>query len=356
MPSNMKKVMAFFAVLLISQNQFSVFGQDPQLSQFYAAPLLISPAFAGIDGSSRVNFNHRNQWPNLSANYQFSAVSADFSLNQYNMGLGLLVTNDVQFSNLRTTNLGLQYAYHLNLSEDQSLSFGLQGSFVSRGLSNTNLIFGDQLNNYLSTSAIGSTLDPINNTLLPNKSYLDLTAGVILNRGNTWVGLTVAHLNTPNKSLVLGSEDNLPMNFSLQVGTKIMLEDSYYEVNTNGSRNNEKSFSPVLHFKNQGMFRQLDLGAYFTFAPLVIGAWYRGVPIEKSAAGTAGNRESVVVLLGYRKDHFSIGYSYDLTISKLGLPSGGSHELSMAYLFDLNSSGIKKTYQRFKRNLSCPKF
>ena len=112
----------------------------------------------------------------------------------------------------------------------------------------------------------------------------------------------------------------------------------------------------MLHFKNQGMFRQLDLGAYFTLAPLVIGTWYRGVPIEKSASGTGGNRESVVVLLGYRKDHFSIGYSYDLTISKLGLPSGGSHELSLAYLFDLNSSSIQKTYQKFKRNLSCPKF
>ncbi|MHA8065444.1 PorP/SprF family type IX secretion system membrane protein [Aquirufa sp. ROCK2-A2] len=352
----MKKVFSFFLVLLISQNQQTVFGQDPQLSQFYAAPLLISPAFAGINGISKINFNHRNQWPNLSANYQFSAISADISLNKYNMGLGFLVTNDVQFANLRTTNIGMQYAYHLNVSEDQSISFGLQGSFVTRGLSNANLIFGDQLNTYLSTGSIASTIDPVNNILLPNIGYLDLTAGALINRGNSWVGLSVAHLNTPNKSLVQGSEDRLSMNFSLQVGTKIMLEDSYYEMNTNGSRNNEKSISPVLHFKKQGMFNQLDLGAYLTIAPLVIGTWYRGVPIQKSADGTSGNRESLVALLGYRKDNFSIGYSYDVTISKLGMPSGGSHELSMAYLFNFGQSSIQKTYQKFKRNLSCPKF
>ncbi len=352
----MKRVITFWLVLLISQIQFSVFGQDPQLSQFYAAPLLISPAFAGINGTSKVNFNHRNQWPNLSANYQFSAISADISLNKYNTGIGLVISNDVQFSNLRTTNVALQYAYHLNLAEDQSLSFGLQGAYVNRGLSNSSLVFGDQLNTYLSSGSIGSTLDPVNTTLLPNKSYLDLTAGLLFNRGNTWVGLSVAHLNTPNKSLVHGTEDLLPMNFSLQVGTKIMLEDSYYEMNSNASRNNEKSFSPVLHFKKQGVFDQLDLGAYLTLSPMVLGAWYRGVPIQKSVDGTSGTRESVVALLGYRKDNFSVGYSYDITISKLGMPSGGSHELSLAYLFDLNNASLRNTYQKFKRNLSCPKF
>jgi hypothetical protein len=88
----------------------------------------------------------------------------------------------------------------------------------------------------------------------------------------------------------------------------------------------------------------------------VLGAWYRGVPIQKSVDGTSGTRESVVALLGYRKDNFSVGYSYDITISKLGMPSGGSHELSLAYLFDLNNASLRNTYQKFKRNLSCPKF
>jgi hypothetical protein len=87
-----------------------------------------------------------------------------------------------------------------------------------------------------------------------------------------------------------------------------------------------------------------------------LGAWYRGIPIQKTKEGFSGTRESVVALIGYRKDSFSIGYSYDLTISKLGLPSGGSHELSIAYLFELNNSNIRSTYQKFKRNLSCPKF
>jgi hypothetical protein len=69
----------------------------------------------------------------------------------------------------------------------------------------------------------------------------------------------------------------------------------------------------------------------------------------------ASAREAFVALLGYRQDNFSIGYSYDMTISNLGLPSGGAHEISIAYLFDLDIS-IKKPYLKIKRSLSCPKF
>ena len=67
------------------------------------------------------------------------------------------------------------------------------------------------------------------------------------------------------------------------------------------------------------------------------------------------NRESLVMLMGYKQDNFSIGYSYDLTLSKLGPSAGGAHELSIAYLLDFDFS-LKKPFVKWKRNLSCPKF
>lgn len=43
----------------------SASAQGPQFSQFYAAPLTLSPSFAGSTHGSRMVMNYRNQWPSL---------------------------------------------------------------------------------------------------------------------------------------------------------------------------------------------------------------------------------------------------------------------------------------------------
>ena len=350
----MRKIALIFSCLCtLTLSPWVVRGQDPTLSQFYAAPLLISPAFAGVNEISKVNFNHRNQWPNLAANYQYSALTADISVASINSGFGFIATTDKQFSNLKTTSLGLQYAYHLTLAPESSVSFGMEGAYVNKAIDYSNLIFGDQVSSLVSGGSLGTSTDPILSQFKPNANYVDLSAGALFNLKNTWLGLSAHHLNAPNKSLINGTTDILQTRYSLQLGTKIAFEDSYYEQNSVSERNREKSISPVMHYKHQGTFDQMDLGAYLTLSPLVIGAWYRGIPLKSN--NKSSTRESFVALLGYRQDNFSIGYSYDLTVSNLGLPSGGAHEISIAYLFDLDMS-IKRPYLKIKRNLSCPKF
>ncbi len=351
----MKKSLAIFVFrLLCVCLPFLGRAQDPQLSQFYAAPLLISPAFAGINSTSKVNFNYRNQWPNLEANYQFTSFSADLSLGKINSGIGIIATTDKQFANLKTTSLGLQYAYHIDLSPDQTLSFGMQGNYVNRGLDMSSLIAGDQISNLLSSGSLGASNDPLLSNMNSQRSYMDLSIGGLLNTRNYWVGFSAHHLNQPNKSMISSTEEILATKFSVQLGTKIILQDNYYEADSYQELNNEKSISPVIHYKQQGDFQQLDMGAYLTWSPMVIGLWYRGIPIAKSKAGNP-TRESMVALVGYKQDNFSIGYSYDLTLSSLGPAAGGAHELSIAYLFDFDFS-LKKPFVKWKRNLSCPKF
>ena len=361
----MRKIVGIFScLLLIFVGLAEVHGQDPQLSQFYAAPQLISPAFAGVQGTSKINFNHRSQWPNLDAKYQYSAVSGDISLGALSSGFGFYASSDKQFANLETTSFGLQYAYHINLNEESSLSLGMEGAYVNRGLNTSSLIFGDQVNSFLSSGNFGSSTDPVLQRIVPNKQYLDLSTGALFSTRNTWVGVSVHHLNAPNKSFVntmrdpanplpYVSEDFLAPKYSLQIGTKIDFESAYLEENEYSERNNEKSLSPVLHYKRQGNFDQMDAGAYLTFAPMVFGAWYRGIPIQKS--GMSNGRESLVFLVGYRQDSFSIGYSYDMTTSNLGFSTGGAHEISIAYLFDWDMS-FKKPFIKWKRTTACPKF
>ncbi len=353
----MKKVLQILScIFAFAQSPLATYAQDPQLSQFYAAPLLISPAFAGINNTSKINFIHRNQWPNLMASYKYSAVTAEIALPLQDAGIGLIMSNDIQFSNLRTTTFAAQYAYHVVASENQHLSFGIQAGYVNKGLDLTNLVWESQLKGILTGAGAGTSTDPIISQLIPNKQYLDLGTGFLLNSNNSWFGFNVDHINQPDKSMFNGSSNILPMKFTAILGTKITLGNQF-EYLDGENPHKEKSFSPVIHFKKQGPYSQLDIGAYFTYAPLIAGVWYRGIPVIKNVNGNFGSSESLVFLLGYRKDNFSVGYSYDATISSLGPASGGAHEISLAYNFEFFGDAGRALRKRlFKRGMACPKF
>jgi hypothetical protein len=82
----------------------------------------------------------------------------------------------------------------------------------------------------------------------------------------------------------------------------------------------------------------LNLGTYVKHGALTVGTWFR-------------NRDAFILTTGITTNLFKIGYSYDITVSKLnnGI-SGGSHELSMG--INLN---CKTPPPKFK-TISCPSF
>ncbi|MGZ3885417.1 MAG: type IX secretion system membrane protein PorP/SprF, partial [Bacteroidia bacterium] len=65
------------------------------------------------------------------------------------------------------------------------------------------------------------------------------------------------------------------------------------------------------------------------------------------------NNESIAVLIGFEipNKNLRVGYSYDLTISKLTINNtAGSHEVSLVY------EVAKKKKRNRKVLVSCPKF
>jgi type IX secretion system PorP/SprF family membrane protein len=266
------------------------------------------------------------------------------------------MTSDKQFMNLQTTQLGLQYGHHIDLGEDIRLSAGIQTDLYMRSLDASQFLFADQFRSinygFISSSNDVFFQDNVANTTIKRSNFVDFSSGALLNLRNSWIGLTAHHINRPDKSIFNGTDDPLNTKFGIQMGTKIIFEDPYLNRTTsNPWANKEVSISPVVHYKKQGKFDQLDMGAYLTVSPLVAGVWYRGIPISK----TNYNRESLIFLLGYRLDSFSVGYSFDMTISKLGSSAGGAHELSIAYLLDLDLSRSKRT-KLLNSKLACPKF
>jgi len=340
-----KRILPLMIMTLICLKGWS---QDPQFSQFYANPLYLNPALAGGALAPRLTANYRNQWPALSANFVTASFGADVFLPNYNSGIGVQVTTDSQgLGNLKATDVALQYSYQINLNDVTSLRLGIQGGFASRSLDYYGLTFGDQFNNG------GFTGNPSTDPFAqggPNVSYADFSTGMMVYSDWYWLGLAAHHINRPNQAFS-GTEARLPVKASLQAGLRIPFAGYTFLGN---EIDKEKSISPAILYKKQGKYDQLDIGLYVTIEPLVLGMWYRGIPFKKYEP-SINNHESLVFLAGFRQDKFSIGYSYDLTISTLGAGSGGAHEISLSYIFEPLTPKPRRS-RSSKHQLSCPKF
>lgn len=338
-----------FALLGLLLSRFAL-AQDPQFTQFYAAPLYLNPAFAGSALAPRITANYRNQWPAIT-NYVTTMVGLDHYFDKINSGVGLLLQSDNQGQGrIQSTDIGLQYSYQFQVSESSFVRLGLQGSYVNRNVNYFGLTFGDQFTNQGFIN--GSTsVDPILQGGSPTNKYLDFSTGGLVYSDWYWVGAAVHHINRPSQAFFVGDQSRLPSKFSVQAGLRIPL-GSFSGLGDDADR--EISFSPVILYKQQGKYSQLDLGAYLTYAPLTFGVYYRGIPFKKYNQ-TINNHDALAGLIGYRMDRFSIGYSYDLTISTLGFASGGSHELSLSYIFE-KPEGRRSGVRRRDKKLPCPKF
>ncbi|WP_316929195.1 PorP/SprF family type IX secretion system membrane protein [Nitritalea halalkaliphila] len=108
----------FFFLMCCAFGVRQTYAQDPQYSQYYAAPLFLNPAFTGAEQVTRIGFNYRNQWPGLDASFTTFSAYIDGYLDDYNSGIGLMFMQDTEgFVNLRSTSVGAFYAYELRLGE-----------------------------------------------------------------------------------------------------------------------------------------------------------------------------------------------------------------------------------------------
>lgn len=335
----------FVFIQLISMGKLK--AQDPQFSQFYAAPLYINPAFTGASGYTRLGVNYRNQWPNLQSSFKTFSFYMDHYLYRANSGIGMIVTTDKEGSlGLRSTSIGASYAYQLKINDNLVFRPGVQYSYFNRS-SGYGLIFSNQIDPV--TGAIDPTVtDPsvVDKDLVAN--FGDISVGGILYSRTLFLGAAIQHLTEPNQSLIDGISP-LPQRLTIHGGIKFNLgrgplrKDLTYTYA-------ERSITPVFQYKTQGNFSQLDIGAYVHLEPINLGVHYRGLPFKQFE--NFPNNEAIIFSLGVTTNNFNIGYSFDYTISELGIEAGGAHEFSMSYFLDFNKP-VKVPRDRWR--IPCPK-
>lgn len=356
-PTWMYRHFLFFCVLMLIC-EGAVTAQDPQFSQFYAAPLYLNPAMAGSSGQARAGINYRNQWPAIDANFTTTSAYFDYYIADKKTGVGLLLNQDREgLAGLTSFELGLQYSYELQLTKDIGFRPGFQVAMYNRSVNFDKLTFGDQYDPSTGDFISATTAEQFNTDF--KKTFVDLSFGGLLFTERAWLGLAAFHLNQPNQSII-DEESKLPIKYSLHGGMKFMMHPGVVGSGVY-ARSAERSVSPAFQYRHQGEFDQLDLGMYFTLEPLVLGTWYRGVPFKHLDGET--NNESIVLLIGFTRiggrstngtrDGLTIGYSYDYTISKLGSASGGAHEFSLVYTWPMRNP---RKPPPDKMIIPCPEF
>jgi len=264
--------------------------------------------------------NYRNQWPNMSGTYVTYSASYDQHIDAISGGLGLIVTQDDQGrGTLKTTSASLIYSYNRPITREFSVKMALQGGFFQKNLDRNKLNFGDMIDPR--RGFVWNT-----NELIPsqNKTNLDFSAGILGYSKRYFFGFAANHISQPDEGLLGPSK--LPVKFTGHAGAMFTL-----------SKDNDTYISPNVLFQQQQNFSQLNLGVYFVKGSFVGGLWYR-------------NQDAFVVLLGLQTDHFKVGYSYDITTSRLASNTAGSHEVSLQIQFACKPA--KKKY----RTISCPSF
>ncbi|SHF21971.1 type IX secretion system membrane protein, PorP/SprF family [Mariniphaga anaerophila] len=290
----------------------TIWAQDPGFSQFYANPLYLNPAFAGTTELPRLGLNYRNQWPQKGATFITYSVSYDKGIKNSNAGLGFQAMRDQELNNvINSQSASVLYSHHLKLGFESFMTLGLQGGFTLKQFNIHNLVFPsgiDQLSGEISEYVAAGYSDG-------NKLYPDFAVGAMGQHGEFFWGAAAHHLTRPNESIIRGDQKGeIPIKATVHAGARLRRLH-------HGLLSRVFTLSPNILYQQQGNFKQLNLGIYMIEKSFLFGGWYRNnIDIRPDA---------IIALAGFAKEKFQIGYSFDLTLSKMSNYSYGSHEISL---------------------------
>lgn len=313
----MRSCQYFKFLLFIALFPWPIFGhaQDFQFSQYFASPSYLNPAMTAPEPFFQARLQQRVQWLGGGTSYMTSLASASAYIDTANSAIGGYVLYDNQGLNrLSVSQATLNYTYILPLSKGLFFRPGVSISGAYRGIDPSGLRSAPQFDED------GFNGQP--NGLRPNRGFhADLGIGFLLYSPRFWVSTSFQHVTSPNVSLQEGGTYNLETLTSAHAGYRIPIV-----------RGGDGVLMPAVNYSRQGNIQQLDGGGFFKMNDMLLGAWYRGLPLVEDAAQQPLN-QAVVLLAGVNiSSKFSVSYSYDIPIgSSSDLNAGGAHEISIRF-------------------------
>ena len=281
---------------------------DAQMTQYMFNVEGYNPAAIGDQELLRVVGMQRLQWIGLrnapkTTDFTFSAP---FKIKRTSHAVGVHFQNDM-FGLFVNQRLGFTYAYKQRLG-DGFLSIGTSVGFANMTISGDSAYIPEGGEYY--TGVAGDSEIPKSKE---SDMGFDMDLGAYYSCANFDVGFSVLHVTQPRIMWGESSEFFLTRTYLLQGGYKFRLPNPDY------------SLRPSLLVKTDFVSWQLDLSLLAEWKEKVW--WGVSYRVQDAVAFLVGTR----VLNG-----LMIGYSYDLSTSRLLRVSYGSHELFLSYEFKLN--------------------
>jgi type IX secretion system PorP/SprF family membrane protein len=286
----MKKVLTAVATLLTT---FSLAQQDPQFSQNMFNRLYPNPGYAGTNDAICGSLLYRDQWDKFGGGPKTAVFSIDAPVEFLHGGLGLSVLSDKPL-NQKNLDIKLAYSYHLNLGAGK-LGIGLDGGLLQRG-------YGNDFN----------AIDPDDPLVKSGTgSKFDLGAGLYYNSDKFYLGASATHLTGGKIEYASDAKVEVSSHYYFMGGINFDLTPSL-------------KLKPSFFVKTDTKETQADINANLHIKDKIwIGASYR---LE----------DAVVVMAGINLfENLRLGYSYDITTSKLSGYQNGTHEIFLGYCYKI---------------------
>jgi len=328
---NKRVLFAFFAFCFFTK---AVSAQQlPHYTQYILNNYIINPAVAGIENYTDVKISHRHQWvgidgapvttyltihgPLKKSDYDretatgFSATGEnprgraywqEYQKAEPHSGIGLTILNDRTGPLNRFSAYGT-YSYHLGIAPKTSLALGISAGLKSISLNTGKLLFDVPVDPAVSGSGYLNKLSP------------DLNAGLWLYSSDYFAGLSFQNI-FPTK--LKYSDDTVQL-----TGGKLV-PHTFLTAGYRTFLNDDISWLPSVMLKYIASTPvSFDINSKFQYHDFIwVGASYRYHDSWSAMVGlNVGNAVNV-------------GYSYDVTTSRLNTVTNGSHEFVIGFLLN----------------------
>jgi type IX secretion system PorP/SprF family membrane protein len=319
----MKKFFTTLTLALTALMNNSFAQQDPQFTQFMHNKLIYNPGYAGTSDAICSNVLYRQQWVSFPGAPRTALLSFDMPLGSLPIGVGLNVMSDqLGFDKSLFARLAVSYrkvigAGTLGLGIDAGI---LQKSFDGAWITpDGNGVQDNSIPGY--TSGTGTNV-ATNSGL--NKMTYDLGFGAYYTIANKfYVGLSSTHLSAQDVKANSNIKYALARHYYIMSGYTFDLTP-------------EHAVTPNINIKSDGTSTQLDLNVTYMFDKTYwFGLTYR-------------MQDAIAPMLGAKflpNKSLKVGYSYDVTTSKMRGHSSGSHEIMIGYCFNVKRTPKITSYQ-----------
>ena len=284
--------------------------QDPQFTQFMHSRLIYNPGYAGTSDALCGNMVYRKQYVNFPGAPTTGLFSFDMPILR-NFGIGLNAMSD-EIGPIKTTYARLALSY-IQKTKYGKFGIGMDGGLQQLGISSSWIVPEPGKEDIAIPGMYQSGVNIVNNPNL-NRGTFDMNVGGYFVVPNVcYVGLSTTHLTAQNISASSNIYFAMARHYYLTAGY-----GRYLTPRDNVSAN--------LKIKTDAATTQVDLNVTYTNDNL----WWTGISFRR--------QDAIAPMIGYKflNRSLKVGYSYDITLSKLRGYSSGTHEIMLSYCIPMS--------------------